>query len=95
MNDVSISLEHVDLLDGLDWLDVELLEGSLKLLVIGTGVSVDLLHLPSWGTLSSIIRPIVSISSSLSSQIQVFVELRAWCSVDFPCNLTRGMSYIP
>lgn len=34
---ISVLLEHVDLLDAVDWLNVELLEGSLQLLVtIGT-----------------------------------------------------------
>jgi hypothetical protein len=29
VDDVAVALEHVDLLDSLDWLDVELLERSL------------------------------------------------------------------
>jgi hypothetical protein len=43
MNDVPIFLEHVDLLDGLDGLDVQFLECSLQLLVVGTGRLVDFL----------------------------------------------------
>jgi hypothetical protein len=38
MDDISITLEHVDLLNGLNGLGVQLLEGSLELLVI-VGVS--------------------------------------------------------
>lgn len=53
MDDVAISLEHVDLLNGLNWLDVKLLERTLKLLVVDTGGLVGLLHLSSWGTLST------------------------------------------
>ena len=34
MDDVPVRLEHVDLLNRLDWLNVELLEGCLQLLVI-------------------------------------------------------------
>ena len=37
MNDVPVTLEHVDLLDGLDRLDIELLETLLKLLVVTGG----------------------------------------------------------
>ena len=40
MDDIAIALEHVDLLDGLDGLGVELLQGSLELLVI-VGVPGD------------------------------------------------------
>ena len=37
MNDVAVRLEHVDLLDGLDRLGVELLKRLLELLVVGAG----------------------------------------------------------
>ena len=37
MDDVSVLLEHVYFLNGLDGLDVELLERGLQLLVIGPG----------------------------------------------------------
>lgn len=53
MNDVSIRLEHVDLLNGLNWLHVHLLEHSLELLVIGTRALVDLLDLSSRGSLAA------------------------------------------
>jgi hypothetical protein len=54
VDDVSVLLEHVDLLDGLNGLDVHLLEGSLELLVIGAGGLVDLLDLAAGSTLSTI-----------------------------------------
>jgi hypothetical protein len=53
VDDVAVALEHVDLLDGLNRLDVELLEGGLKLLVVGAGALVDLLDLPARSTLAS------------------------------------------
>ena len=37
MDDVAVLLEHVDLLNGLDGLDVELLQRRLELLVVGAG----------------------------------------------------------
>lgn len=55
VNDVSVRLEHVDLLDRLDGLHVHLLESSLQLLVVGAGVSLHLLDLSSWGSLASVI----------------------------------------
>lgn len=54
MDHVSVLLEHVDLLDGLDGLDVHLLECRLELLVVGAGRLVDLLHLAAGGTLSTV-----------------------------------------
>ena len=54
MDDVSVALEHVDLLNSLDGLDIELLERGLKLLVVGAGALVDLLDLPARSTLASI-----------------------------------------
>jgi hypothetical protein len=54
VDDVSVLLEHVDLLDGLDGLDVHLLQGGLELLVVGTGGLVDLLDLAAGSTLSSV-----------------------------------------
>lgn len=53
MNHVAVLLEHVDLLNGLDRLNIELLERSLKLLVVGTRRLVDLLCLAARSTLSS------------------------------------------
>ena len=37
VNDVAILLEHVDLLNSLNWLNVQLLESGLELLVIVLG----------------------------------------------------------
>lgn len=54
MNDVAVALEHVDLLNGLDGLDVQLLERGLELLVVGASGPVDLLDLPAGCALSSI-----------------------------------------
>lgn len=54
VDDISVLLEHVDLLDGLDGLDVHLLQGGLELLVVGTGGLVDLLDLAAGSTLSSV-----------------------------------------
>jgi hypothetical protein len=54
VDDVAILLEHVDLLNALDGLDVQLLESGLELLVIGAGVADDLLDLAAGGTLATI-----------------------------------------
>lgn len=53
MDNVAILLEHVDLLNRLDWLDVHLLQSSLQLLVIGSGGLVDFLHLAAGSSLST------------------------------------------
>lgn len=55
MDDVSVLLEHVNLLDGLDGLDVHLLQGGLELLVVGTGGLMDLLDLAAGSTLASVV----------------------------------------
>lgn len=55
VDDVSVRLEHVDLLNGLDWLDVHLLENGLELLLINARVLWLGLDLASWGSLSAII----------------------------------------
>lgn len=64
MNNVSVALEHVDLLNSLDGLDVQLLKRSLELLVVGTSGPVDLLDLPAGSTLAAIYR--VSLESLIS-----------------------------
>ena len=56
MDNVAIALEHVDLLNCLDGLDVHLLECRLQLLVVCAGRLVGLLDLSSWGSLSSVRR---------------------------------------
>ena len=47
MDDVAVLFEHVDLLDGLDGLDVEFLERGLQFFVVGARGLVDFLLLPS------------------------------------------------
>lgn len=47
MYHIAIFLEHVDLLNSLDGLDIELLERRLQLLVVGAAGLVDLLRLSS------------------------------------------------
>jgi len=54
MDDVSVGLEHVDLLNCLDRLNIELLERSLQLLVVHSRTLMNLLYLPSRCTLSTI-----------------------------------------
>lgn len=54
VDDVAVALEHVDLLDSLDGLDVQLLKRSLELLVVGTSGPVDLLDLPAGCALASV-----------------------------------------
>ena len=56
MDDVAVSLEHVDLLNSLDWLNIELLERRLQLLVIHSCALVDLLDLSSRCALSTVAR---------------------------------------
>lgn len=55
VDDVAVALEHVDLLNSLDGLDVQLLERSLKLLVVGTSGPVDLLDLPAGCALATVL----------------------------------------
>lgn len=55
MDDVAVGLEHVDLLDGLDGLDVELLQGGLELLVVGGRAGGRALDLPAGGALAAIV----------------------------------------
>jgi hypothetical protein len=69
VDDVSVALEHVDLLNALDGLDVELLQRGLELLVVGTSGPVDLLDLPAGSTLAAIYR--VSLAFLMSSSFPV------------------------
>lgn len=55
MNDVAVALEHVDFLNLLDGLNIQLLEVRLQLLVVGTSGLVDLLDLASRSTLASVV----------------------------------------
>lgn len=54
VDDVAVLLEHVDLLDTLDGLDVQLLQSGLQLLVVGVGGPVDLLDLAAGSALASV-----------------------------------------
>ena len=53
VDDITVRLEHVHLLDGLDGLDVELLQRGLQLLLVGAAGLVDLLDLSSDGALAA------------------------------------------
>jgi hypothetical protein len=53
VEDVSVVHEHVDLFNCLNRLSSKLLQGSLKLLVIGSAVFVNLLNLSSNRSLSA------------------------------------------
>lgn len=65
MNDVSVTLEHVHLLNGLDRLNVQFLKSCLELLVVGAGAFVDLLDLPAGCSLTAI--PPLSLATLFSS----------------------------
>ena len=67
VDDVAVRLEHVDLLDGRDGLNVHLLESGLELLVVTTAGSVDLLDLSSGSTLATVCHS-TSVSARISSQ---------------------------
>jgi hypothetical protein len=59
VDDVAIALEHVDLLNGLNGLDIQLLERLLELLVIAAGPgrrALDLSPRCSLATISSHVR---------------------------------------
>jgi hypothetical protein len=53
VDDVSVLLEHVHLLNSLEGLNVQLLKSGLELLVIGTGVANNLLDLTAGSTLAT------------------------------------------
>lgn len=55
MDHIAVLLEHVDLLDALDRLNVHLLQRRLELLVIGARGLVDLLDLAARSTLASVV----------------------------------------
>jgi hypothetical protein len=73
VDNISVTLEHVDLLNGLDGLHIELLQRSLELLVVGTSALVDLLDLPAGSTLASV-SP-VSLASLTSISLVVYFSL--------------------
>ena len=87
MDDVSIRLEHVDLLNGLDRLYVQLLERCLKLLVVDTAGLMNLLDLSSWGTLSSVVLLSASMypkSPSCASQLYLSCSFRCKENITYP-----------
>lgn len=53
MNNIPVLFKHVYFLNSLDRLDIELLQGSLKLLVVGSCALVNLLNLSPWSSLST------------------------------------------
>ena len=60
MDNIPILLEHIHLLNRLDWLDVELLERGLQFLVVGAGGLMDFLLFPAWGAFPSTCQESVS-----------------------------------
>ena len=52
-NDLTVLLEHVDLLNCLNWLHIQLLQSALQLLVIGAGAFMRLFDFSSWSSFSS------------------------------------------
>ncbi len=54
VDDISILLEHVDLLNGLNGLDVHLLERGLQFLVISAAGLMDLFRLATGGAFASV-----------------------------------------
>jgi hypothetical protein len=63
VNDVAVLLEHVDFLNGLDGLDVHLLECGLEFLVVRGGGLVDALGLAAGSTFASVQVSIFSVCS--------------------------------
>jgi hypothetical protein len=82
VDDVAILLEHVDLLNSLDGLDVHLLESGLELLVVGGGGLVDALGLAAGGTLSSVMLLVFVVCTS---QIDVFCQTNRATDRDRNC----------
>jgi hypothetical protein len=76
VDDVAVALEHVHLLNCLDGLDIELLEGLLELLVIASGPGGGALNLSPGSALATIrgskVRVFGSTRLSMSSSISLF-----------------------
>lgn len=53
MDDIPVALEHVDLFNSLNRLDIQLLESALELLLVGARALMDLLNLSSHGALAA------------------------------------------
>lgn len=58
VNDVAVALEHVHLLNGLDGLDIELLEGRLELLVVAAGPGRRALNLAAGSSLATMYQTV-------------------------------------
>jgi hypothetical protein len=86
VDDVSIALEHVDLLNGLDGLDVELLQRGLELLVIAGGPRGRALDLPPGSTLATIRH---GNTSESRPPRRMFQSISADSCLDIPCRPER------
>ena len=75
VDDVAVRLEHVDLLNLGDGLDVHLLEGSLELLVVGARRPVDLLLHTSGGTLAAVSQALASILFMSQHDFPALIQL--------------------
>ena len=84
VDDVAVRLEHVDLLDLGDGLDVHLLEGSLELLVVGARRPVDLLLHTSGGTLAAVSQALASILFMSVSLISMHSQFQLPSSPSIP-----------
>jgi len=76
VDDISVGLEHVDLLNCLNGLDIKLLKCCLQLLVIHASALVDLLDLSSRGAFSTV------------RSLLVLIDLRLILSSHLPSNIT-------
>lgn len=56
MNHIPILLEHVDFLNGLNWLHIELLKRRLQLLVIRARRLMDFLHFSPGRAFTTVLR---------------------------------------
>ena len=103
MNDVAVRLEHVDLLNCLNWLHVHLLQGRLQLLVVGARALVDLLDLSSRGALASVnsvsdlalsnLRVRSSIEGKSAGGIRIHGKAAAWsCSGWGRCRVNVSLT---
>lgn len=73
VDDVAILLEHVDLLNGLDGLSVELLQGLEELLVVSTGAGRATLGRATGSTLATVEEYYISKLHSIDSVTRVGV----------------------
>lgn len=71
---IAILFEHIDFLNRLDRLDIQLLQRGLQLLVIGAGGFVDFLRLSAGGAFASTCLSVQS--SKLGKIVGVRVEIR-------------------